>query len=228
MSPGRVFNHEDCLTIPDQHKQKFYQSFYRQTSESWICFDISFSVSLLAPPPRGGGSKWLLQPEEAVPRHAGHGRLASHGTVCGIPGRTVTEGPFARHGGPTRAADKAGPGRMARPVSSRPHPRGPDAGPTPWCGRSRPRSHGPEWDAERGAGSAGPVPGERLPDARGLRRGGTCARDGGKRPGPCARSPLQAARRRCDRKRAACNCKIAVAGGTAAQRSVGDACKLKQ
>ncbi len=45
MSPGIVLSIEDCPTLPDQHKQKYYRSFiaklqFAASWGSWICFDI--------------------------------------------------------------------------------------------------------------------------------------------------------------------------------------------
>ncbi len=50
MSPGIVLDHEDCPTVPDPRKQKYYRSFIAklQFAASWIRFDISFIVASLA------------------------------------------------------------------------------------------------------------------------------------------------------------------------------------
>jgi hypothetical protein len=50
MSPGIVLTNEDCPITPDPRKQKRYLSFIAKLkfAASWIRFDTSFAVSMLA------------------------------------------------------------------------------------------------------------------------------------------------------------------------------------
>ena len=50
MSPGLVLNKEDCQDLPDPRKQKYDRSFVAklQFTVSWICFDISLTISSLS------------------------------------------------------------------------------------------------------------------------------------------------------------------------------------
>jgi hypothetical protein len=50
MSPGLVLNNEDWPITPDPRKQKYYRLFIAklQFAASWIRFDTSFAVSMLA------------------------------------------------------------------------------------------------------------------------------------------------------------------------------------